>query len=776
MHTVIRSSEPASASDAVSDAALEHASDPASQLIVGRVSDPAAEADGSEARPTSDIELLIDSGQIVDSRAEHDCDREVAAGVVEPAGSEVGSRTERRTGRGKLDILREKLEQRASDIARVMEMYQAKERECHRFTERLVEKDVESQSLRMTIDDLTAQNEALEEQLERRLREYSISFERLNDEKTRAENDLIRAVAAKEKELKDARDEAEAGVRRARQREEALEASLAEAARHRAARAEELGGLKDVLADRDRRLEDLEKRLGEASSQTAALERTREALELKVAEQAENLRNRDDNLRELRNELQFAHQTAEADVKILQHEIDARNELLQKLRAELSAADLANRRNTEAFQSELAELGVRLVAGERKLVAEAEARQALEVTFATRQEEWEAQEANLKDSLARAEIDLASERMSRGTLDETLRRELAALEGSLGRAERERAAARQTLDATKAAAAAEVAALEEQAKVLERRLGQEREGREKEREAREKERERARMEATMLSSRLEDASARVAALTAEKQAVEESKSAEIAERDREIQDLRAQLEDRKKDSLRYRKSKTDLQERTQGLQQELERAQAEVQDGERARQELEARYLREIEAQQEGFLARMKEKDDEHARELEALRSAKLELTRTVKASHLAAQRLSDRIQKLEAELLQRKEEDEFELFLRRRDHGGGPSPRGSLEGGATIPDHDYRAEARAGRAVKATATREPEAPSHVVARDVVAAGRVPAPRHPGALSDSMYEEETVVRTSGAAERRRPETEVAPAQEKAARPAAKRRS
>ena len=74
----------------------------------------------------------------------------------------------RTTADAKLDMLRQKLRQREGELAKLMQVYRAKEREYHAWNEKLVERDIESQSLRMTLEEISQQAEDLQGELERR--------------------------------------------------------------------------------------------------------------------------------------------------------------------------------------------------------------------------------------------------------------------------------------------------------------------------------------------------------------------------------------------------------------------------------------------------------------------------------------------------------------------------------------------------------------------------------------------------------------------------------
>lgn len=262
--------------------------------------------------------------------------------------TQLGRRT---TADHKLDMLRQKLRQRESELAKVMEMYRAKEREYHEWNEKLVERDVEAQSLRMTIEDLSASQKTTREELDRRTTEFNASFERLLEEKVNRENELIQIVAGKEKDLADvqaslslAQQESEQQSKELGTKIEVLDGELATASA-------KLDELETTLGDREQAIEDLEKDLADARNQIASFEAT-------VASQVDALADREAahldlqaKILELRTDLAATRDDIDELVRSQSFEVAARDDLIEGLRADLTTTEA----NAAQLESDLSD-------------------------------------------------------------------------------------------------------------------------------------------------------------------------------------------------------------------------------------------------------------------------------------------------------------------------------------------------------------------------------------------------------------------------------------
>ncbi|MEL6189141.1 MAG: hypothetical protein AAFU79_31355 [Myxococcota bacterium] len=180
--------------------------------------------------------------------------------------------------------------------------------------------------------------------------------------------------------------------------------------------------------------------------------------------------------------------------------------------------------------------------------------------------------------------------------------------------------------------------------------------------------------------RLEDVTTKVATLSAEKRALEDRLSHEEGERRVRVAELDARLEERRVEM-----------ERTQ---RELSEAQAQLTAVQEGSEEVESRYLKELEDVHENYLERAQEIDETHSRELEILRSQLIEAKRSLRTSQLEAQRLGERLQKVESGRAPRSTaRAEFESFIARaQDRSATVPPVAPESGPARAPSSSRRA------------------------------------------------------------------------------------
>ena len=105
------------------------------------------------------------------------------------------------TPEGKLQMLREELKTREAQLARISEIWSARERELLSVEDRVNEKDVEIQGLKMLQDDLSRRLSEAQNQLTEREREHGRQVEDLLLQKFIGEKEVIEVVSAKEKEI-----------------------------------------------------------------------------------------------------------------------------------------------------------------------------------------------------------------------------------------------------------------------------------------------------------------------------------------------------------------------------------------------------------------------------------------------------------------------------------------------------------------------------------------------------------------------------------------------
>jgi ParB family transcriptional regulator, chromosome partitioning protein len=105
------------------------------------------------------------------------------------------------TPEGKIQILRDELKVREAQIARISEVWSVRERELLSVEDRLNEKDVEIQGLKIQSDDLTKRINDASQNLIEKEREHGAQVEDLLLQKFIGEKEVIEVVSAKEKEI-----------------------------------------------------------------------------------------------------------------------------------------------------------------------------------------------------------------------------------------------------------------------------------------------------------------------------------------------------------------------------------------------------------------------------------------------------------------------------------------------------------------------------------------------------------------------------------------------
>src|SRR5713101_7428115 len=105
------------------------------------------------------------------------------------------------TPEGKIQVLREELKFRESQLARISEIWAVRERELLSVEDRLHEKDVEVQGLKMQVDDLLRRFNDAQQAMLQKEREHGATVDDLLLQKVATEKDLIEVVASKEKEI-----------------------------------------------------------------------------------------------------------------------------------------------------------------------------------------------------------------------------------------------------------------------------------------------------------------------------------------------------------------------------------------------------------------------------------------------------------------------------------------------------------------------------------------------------------------------------------------------
>jgi len=377
------------------------------------------------------------------------------------------------TPEGRLSLLREDLKAREAQIARLAQIWEARERELFQVDDRLHEKEVEIQALKLQTDELLRKLADARDQFIAKEREHGASVEGLLLEKFSQEKDLIEVVAAKERRVNELerevrlrdddlakrkvaldaavdeigrlerrgsadREHAEAREREltaslgaretelgaaqkglldaralAAEQAQALRAELDGTARALAGVEAELAASREreaASAERGRELEaQLAAREAEAEREREAARIAAEALQARIDQREETIRDREERIAALEEEGRRARESARAREEDLVRE--NRDHLVHvgqlEREAEAAAAEAAER------EAEMRALGQR--ASDEAAAARA-GREADAAAWAQRAREWEAR-------LARAEGRLVEERQR--AQDEMARREAA---------------------------------------------------------------------------------------------------------------------------------------------------------------------------------------------------------------------------------------------------------------------------------------------------------------------------------------------------------------
>jgi chromosome segregation ATPase len=105
------------------------------------------------------------------------------------------------TPEGKLQILREELNRREAQVARLSEIWAVRERELASSDDRLHEKEVEIQGLKMQVDDLLRRLSEARDLFVKKDQEHGAAIDSMLLDKFVNEKELIEVVAAKEKDI-----------------------------------------------------------------------------------------------------------------------------------------------------------------------------------------------------------------------------------------------------------------------------------------------------------------------------------------------------------------------------------------------------------------------------------------------------------------------------------------------------------------------------------------------------------------------------------------------
>jgi len=235
---------------------------------------------------------------------------------------------------GRLALIREELKEREAQIARLSELWEVRDREVATADERVHNKDVELQGIKLQAEEMARKLAAARELLLQRDREHGASIQDLLLEKFSQEKELIEVVASSERRIHELQREVRLRDDDLAQRKLALESAAEEAAR-------------------------LEQRLHEAQ----------ERAEARQSELAREIARREEDLQGVGRELAQARSALEAAWR------------------ERDEVQAAARSAAEAFQARVNERESALREREDRLAREGEERRRLEEVLRRREEE-----------------------------------------------------------------------------------------------------------------------------------------------------------------------------------------------------------------------------------------------------------------------------------------------------------------------------------------------------------------------------------------------------
>src|SRR4029079_13546149 len=132
------------------------------------------------------------------------------------------------TPEGKIQILRDELKLREAQLARISVIWTVRERELLSVEDRLHEKDVELQGLKMQVDDLLRRFNEAQAAMIQKEREHGATVDDLLLQKFATEKDLIEVVASKEKDVAHLRRDLVAREQELAEKGQAVERGLGE--------------------------------------------------------------------------------------------------------------------------------------------------------------------------------------------------------------------------------------------------------------------------------------------------------------------------------------------------------------------------------------------------------------------------------------------------------------------------------------------------------------------------------------------------------------------
>lgn len=302
----------------------------------------------------------------------------------------------------KIQILRDELKVREAQIARISEIWSVRERELLSVEDRLNEKDVEIQGLKIQLDDLGRRLNESQNTLVEKEREHGRQVEDLLLQKFIGEKEVIEVVSAKEKDINMLRREISAKeeelARRAAELEtsrkdyEALEKDFGVATLEFEVKEKQLV---DTVAAREGSITQLR---AEAESAHALQEKTAAERDQKFAEYEGQLKALTETLDRTQAERDSSVADLESRLRVAEEHARRSDAEIDRLRAELADVGTRSAERVGDLEGELAALKGHLeqLAAEKK-----ESDEALTAKVAERDGRIQALEGELADTVER---------------------------------------------------------------------------------------------------------------------------------------------------------------------------------------------------------------------------------------------------------------------------------------------------------------------------------------------------------------------------------------
>jgi len=354
---------------------------------------------------------------------------------------------------GKVQILREELKVREAQVARISEIWAVRERELLSVEDRLHEKDVEVQGLKMQVDDLARRFNDLQQSMTQKEREHGATVDDLLLQRFANEKDLIEVVAAKEKEINILRQELSARSDDLSQRTSELEGLRSE---HQELEKQFRVATLEFEVKDQKLSDDLKGRAAEIASLTSDLESTRSQLAEAISDRDARQLRWEEESRTLGEQLERQREERDASVRGLEGRLGealkrsaSAEEEIQRLQSDRIDLETRSQRQIETLEKELLDTQ----AGREQLRAD---RDRIALESADRVAEKDAKILGLEQEIASAierhdklEADLNAQIQQKLEQLGELEGEVEASRAQLADREQELGAELETLSATK---------------------------------------------------------------------------------------------------------------------------------------------------------------------------------------------------------------------------------------------------------------------------------------------------------------------------------------